>query len=314
MKYSVSNIEKKDSQSYIIYARQKGALPSEPPELFLVQKDGDLLSEAQNAWSSYQYWDVPLDRFTQSKNVPNMREELVTIDIESILRRAINTATKAHFSDVNNLFADYCTDDELLKGADGYIDENNKMYEATIVTLKNGFIYQHHEIKPLYAEDDDDAFKVALSVLSQRERRDVTEDDLMTCNIKCISKSIKNAGMLISNQKLTFKQESTAPLLRFRHPDQYKMYLEAKTFEGGILSVSKEKLIIKKADGTTFETPISHYESDVITETYVGTLSDGLKFRFLMASESNPMKVFDPFVTFASISTSAWAVHFYIKS
>lgn len=314
MQYYVSNIERKDSQSYIVYARQKGALPMEPPELFLVQKDGDLLSEAQNAFSRYQYWDVPLERFTQSKNVPNMREELVTIDLESILRKAINTATKAHFSDVNNLFADYCTDDELLDGANGYIDDNNKMYEATIVTLKNGRIFQHHEIKPLYAEDDDDALKVALSVLSQRERRDVREEDLMTCNIKCISTSIKNAGMLISDQKLSFKQESLSPLLRFRHPDQYRMYLEVKTFEGGNLSVSKEKMKIKKRDGTTFETSLSHYESDMLTETYVGTLNDGQKFRFLMASESNPMKDFDPFVSFASISTSGWAVHYHINT
>lgn len=47
MKYVVIKIERKDSRSFEIYARLEGYIQS--PDIFLVQKDGELLKVAQQA-------------------------------------------------------------------------------------------------------------------------------------------------------------------------------------------------------------------------------------------------------------------------
>lgn len=163
MKYVVIKIERKDSKSFEIYARPEGFIQT--PDIFLVQKDGEFLKAAQQAKETCECWEVPMDKFTTRSDNPQYHEELVPIDIESIVKNALKVATKARFSDVNSAFADFCSDEQLLENVKGHLEGDNKLYEASIATMLNGRVYKNHYIKPLYAEDDDEAFKVALSVL-----------------------------------------------------------------------------------------------------------------------------------------------------
>ena len=84
MKYVVIKIERKDSRSFEIYARLEG----------YIQSPGES-------------WDVPMDKFTTKDSNPQYHEELVPIDIQSILKNALKISTKARFSDVNSAFADF---------------------------------------------------------------------------------------------------------------------------------------------------------------------------------------------------------------
>ena len=319
MKYYVVNIDRKDSKSFEVYARKEGTLPTEPPEIFLVQSGGEFHNAAQQAWGSYQYWDVPMDRFKTNNDNPRYHDELVPIDIESIVKNALQIATKARFSEVNSAFVDFCSDEKLLENVKGHLEGNNKLYEANIATMLNGRVYKNHYIKPLYAEDDDEAFKVALSVLQQREGRDVHEDDLFACEIKCLTKvgkpkpqntdSMKE--MIYANKKLELNKHVISPLYKFTHREEYKMYQQALTFENGTITVSTDEVTVRKTDGTEFHTSLRHTESDFSTETYEGVMN-GNRFRFLTAGGvAKTLGV--QLVTFASISTSGWAVHYNIK-
>lgn len=318
MKYYVVNIDRKDSKSFEIYARPEGTSPTEAPEIFLVQKDGDLLKAALQALATYQYWDVPMDKFTTKNNNSLYHEELVPIDIESILKNALKISIKARFSDVNSAFADHCSNEQLLENVKGYIEGDNKVYEANVATMLNGRVYKDHHIKPLYAEDDEEAFKVALSVLQQRERRDVREEDLFACEIKCLtgnkfkSKIINSMKeMIYTNKKLVLQKHVISSSYKFTHREEYKMYQEALTFENGTITVSTEELTVHKTDGTEFHTSLRHTESDFTTETYEGVMN-GNGFRFLTAGGF--VKTLGvQMVTFGSLSTSGWAVHYDIR-
>ena len=189
MKYYVVNIDRKESKSFEVYARKKCTSPTEPPEIFLVQSGGEFHKAAQWAMENYQYWDVPMDNFKKNSDNPRYHDELVPIDIESIVKNALRIAVKALFSEVNSAFADFCSDEKLLENVKDHLEGDNKLYEASIATMLNGRVYKNHHIKPLYAVDDDEAFKVALSVLQQREGRDVHEEDLLACEIKCLTKN-----------------------------------------------------------------------------------------------------------------------------
>ena len=316
MKYVVIKIERKDSRSFEVYARLEGYIQS--PDIFLVQKDGELLKAAQQAKATCESWDVPMDKFTTKDNNPQYHEELVPIDIESILKNALKISTKARFSDVNSAFADYCSNEQLLENVKGYIEGDNKVYEANVGTMLNGRVYKNHHIKPLYAEDDDEAFKVALSVLQQRERRDVREEDLFACEIKCLTGNNSNPQntdsmkeMIYANKKLVLQKHVISPLYKFTHREEYKMYQEAMTFVNGTITVSTEELTVRKTDGSEFHTSLRHTESDFMTETYEGVMI-GNRFRFL-TSGGVVKTLGNNMVSFASISTSGWAVHYDIK-
>ena len=310
MKYVVIKIERKDSRSFEIYARLEGYIQS--PDIFLVQKDGELLKAAQQAKATCESWDVPMDKFTTKDSNPQYHEELVPIDIESIVKNALKIATKARISDINSAFADFCTDEQLL---DNYKEDNN-LYEASIATMRNGRVYKNHYIKPLYAVDDDEAFKVALSVIQQREGRDVHEEDLLACDIKCLLKKgspqLQLTGNIIyENKKLVLQKNVISSLYKFTHKEEYKMYQEALTYENGTITVSTEELTVRKTDGTEFHTSLRHTESDFATETFVGVMN-GNKFRFL--TPGDVVKTLGHnMVTFASVSTSGWAVHYDIR-
>ncbi len=319
MKYYVVNIDRKDSKSYEVYARKEGALPTEPPEIFLVQSGGEFHKAAQQALGNYQYWDVPMDRFKTNNDNPRYHDELVPIDLESMLKNAIKISTKARLSDIDSALADSYSDEELLEIVKSHQEEDDKVYEASIATMLNGRVYKNHHIKPLFAVDDDEAFKVALSVLQQRERRDVREEDLLVCEIKCLTKddnpkpqntdSMKE--MIYANKKLSLQKHVISPLYKFTHREEYKMYQEALTFENGTITVSTEELTVRKTDGTEFHTSLRHTESDFMTETYEGVMN-GNRFRFL-TSGGVVKTLGNNMVSFASISTSGWAVHYDIK-
>jgi len=314
MKYIVIRIERKDSKSFEIYARPEGFIQS--PDIFLVQKDGELLKAAQQAKSICEPWDVPMDKFTTKSDDPGYHEELVPIDIESIVKNALKIATKARFSDVNSAFTDFCSDEQLLENVKEHLEGDNKLYEASIATMRNGRVYKNHYIKPLYAVDDDEAFKVALSVIQQREGRDVHEEDLLACDIKCLLKKgspqLQLTGNIIyENKKLVLQKNVISSLYKFTHKEEYKMYQEALTYENGTITVSTEELTVRKTDGTEFHTSLRHTESDFATETFVGVMN-GNKFRFL--TPGDVVKTLGHnMVTFASVSTSGWAVHYEIR-
>lgn len=109
--------------------------------------------------------------------------------------------------------------------------------------------------------------------------------------------------------RLELYKNVITPLYKSMHPKQGKMYEEALSFNGGLAFATAEELIVKKVDGTIFRTPLKHFESDFLTETYIGNIL-GEPFRFLFASSTNPMANIDPMVTFGSISTSGWAIHY----
>ena len=314
MKYVVIKIERKDSRSFEVYARLEGYIQS--PDIFLVQKDGELLKAAQQAKATCESWDVPMDKFTTKDNNPQYHEELVRIDIESIVKNALKIATKARISDINSAFADFCTDEQLLDNYNKDEEEDNNLYEASIATMRNGRVYKNHYIKPLYAVDDDEAFKVALSVIQQREGRDVREEDLLACDIKCLLKKgspqLQLTGNIIyENKKLVLQKNVISSLYKFTHKEEYKMYQEALTYENGTITVSTEELTVRKTDGTEFHTSLRHTESDFATETFVGVMN-GNKFRFL--TPGDVVKTLGHnMVTFASVSTSGWAVHYDIR-
>ena len=314
MKYVVIKIERKDSRSFEIYARLEGYIQS--PDIFLVQKDGELLKAAQQAKATCESWDVPMDKFTTKDSNPQYHEELVPIDIESIVKNALKIATKARISDINSAFADFCTDEQLLDNYNKDEEEDNNLYEASIATMRNGRVYKNHYIKPLYAVDDDEAFKVALSVIQQREGRDVREEDLLACDIKCLLKKgspqLQLTGNIIyENKKLVLQKNVISSLYKFTHKEEYKMYQEALTYENGTITVSTEELTVRKTDGTEFHTSLRHTESDFATETFVGVMN-GNKFRFL--TPGDVVKTLGHnMVTFASVSTSGWAVHYDIR-
>ena len=317
MKYVVIKIERKDSRSFEIYARPEGIIQA--PEIFLVQKDGELLKAAQQAKTTCEPWDVPMDKFKTKSDDPGYHDELVPIDLESMLKNAIKISTKARLSDIDSALADSYSDEELLEIVKSHQEENDKVYEASIATMLNGRVYKNHHIKPLFAVDDDEAFKVALSVLQQRERRDVREEDLLVCEIKCLTKDDKPKPqntdsmkeMIYANKKLSLQKHVISPLYKFTHREEYKMYQEALTFENGTITVSTEELTVRKTDGTEFHTSLRHTESDFATETFVGVMN-GNKFRFL--TPGDVVKTLGHnMVTFASVSTSGWAVHYDIR-
>lgn len=113
--------------------------------------------------------------------------------------------------------------------------------------------------------------------------------------------------------RLELYKKVISPLYKITQPKQYKMFKEALSFEGGYAFASEDELTIRKTDGSTFRTALKHYESDLLTETYVGFLSNGEQFRFIFASNTNPLSQIDPMVTFGSMSTSGWAVHYRVK-
>ena len=317
MKYVVIKIERKDSRSFEIYARPEGIIQA--PEIFLVQKDGELLKAAQQAKTTCEPWDVPMDKFKTKSDDPGYHDELVPIDLESMLKNAIKISTKARLSDIDSVLADSYSDEELLKIVKSHQEEDDKVYEASIATMLNGRVYKNHHIKPLFAVDDDEAFKVALSVLQQRERRDVREEDLLVCEIKCLTKDDKPKPqntdsmkeLIYANKKLSLQKHVISPLYKFTHREEYKMYQEALTFENGTITVSTEELTVRKTDGTEFHTSLRHTESDFATETFVGVMN-GNKFRFL--TPGDVVKTLGHnMVTFASVSTSGWAVHYDIR-
>ena len=232
------------------------------------------------------------------------------------MKNALKIATKARISDINSAFADFCTDEQLLDNYNKDEEEDNNLYEASIATMRNGRVYKNHYIKPLYAVDDDEAFKVALSVIQQREGRDVHEEDLLACDIKCLLKKgspqLQLTGNIIyENKKLVLQKNVISSLYKFTHKEEYKMYQEALTYENGTITVSTEELTVRKTDGTEFHTSLRHTESDFATETFVGVMN-GNKFRFL--TPGDVVKTLGHnMVTFASVSTSGWAVHYDIR-
>ena len=310
MKYYVTHIEENDNRSFLVYACKGNDTSMNTPDRFLVQKGGDLLSDAAKALDTSQCWDVPLDRFTQRKNDPGFFEELVTIDLESMLKKAFAIATKARFSNINSAFVGHMSDKELLEGVKDHLDGDIKLYKAQITTLLHGQVYQYHDIKPLFAEDDDDAFKVALALLEQLEGRRVTPNDLMACEIELVYKN--KTPWSYSNKRLKLKQSTISKLYKITHRDQYSMYNEILKFENGYLSATSDELTVKKPDGTVFKTQLEHIETDPLMETYLGKWDDGSTFRFVKSSDTHPLKDVDPMIGFASISKAGWAVHFYI--
>lgn len=175
----VLKIEPNNIDSVLVYGIPQSCNPNIRTHIFNVQKNGDLHRSAEKAMNMCKSWEVDMEKFTSVDSNPYRHEELVSIDIEDILNRAIVTATKARLCEVNSMFADFLSDEDLQNNARSSLGDNIKVYEADIMTKG----YTRHHIKPLYADDEVDAFKVALSVLHQRTGHEVTENDLLSCSI-----------------------------------------------------------------------------------------------------------------------------------
>lgn len=135
----------------------------------------------------------------------------------------------------------------------------------------------------------------------------------MHIEIAFISSQTNKITTSMGALRMTICKKTAPTLLRFTDPKQYEMYKEVLSFDGGLGFASEDEVIVKKTDGTTFRASIRHYESDFLTETYVGRFPNGEQFRFLFASSNNPLAQLDPMVSFAGMSTSGWAVHFKVR-
>lgn len=113
--------------------------------------------------------------------------------------------------------------------------------------------------------------------------------------------------------RLQLYKKTEPALYAMTDPNQHRLYKEVLSFDGGYAFASEDELTVRKPDGSIFRTAISHYESDVFTETYLGHFPTGESFRFLFASATNPMAQLNPMVTFAGMSTTGWAVHFKVR-
>lgn len=175
----VLKIEPNNMDSVLVYGIPQSCNPNIRTHIFNVQKNGDLHRSAEKAMNMCKSWEVDMEKFTSVDSNPYRHDELVSIDMEEILFKAIETAKKARFSVVNSMFAESVSDEDLQNHVRSYLGDNIKVYEADIMTKR----YVHHHIKPLYAEDEIDAFKVALSVLHQKTGREVAEEELLSCSI-----------------------------------------------------------------------------------------------------------------------------------
>lgn len=110
--------------------------------------------------------------------------------------------------------------------------------------------------------------------------------------------------------RLRLYQKTVPDMYSVTNPKQYQLYQEVLSFDGGMGFASEDEVIVQKKDGTVFRAPIRHYETDVLTETYLGTCSNGERFRFLFANPNNPLAQRLPLIGFAGLSTTEWAVHF----
>lgn len=113
--------------------------------------------------------------------------------------------------------------------------------------------------------------------------------------------------------KLSLYKKIVPSMYEVTNPEQYKLYQEVLSFDGGMSFASADELVVKKKDGTVFRCALRHYESDFITETYLGHFPNGLPFRFLFASKSNPVARLNPMVSFAGMDKDGWAVHYNVR-
>lgn len=178
--FYVVRIEPNDSNSVLVYARPKGDLPTVPPHIFNVQRKGKQHLAAEKALNSFGYWDVDMDAFTTPAGNGLRHEELVTIDIESILRKSINYAMKAQMGEMLSPVAELYSETEMRDNARNQFNDNTEVFEGIVMTDD----YRMHRFYPLLAEDGDEAFKVILSALHQRLRHEVAESEILTCEIK----------------------------------------------------------------------------------------------------------------------------------
>ncbi len=171
-----------EGSNITVYARPRGAMPHEAPHTFHMRKNSDMFNQMYECAGSWNYWDVPMDRFTTNEENPLHHEELIEYSLDDLVRNAIDTVTKARFSNLNSIISNVFTEQELLDNARKTLGDVN-LYKAYAITLRNGDIAKSHEIFPLFANDEEDAYKVLLALLQQLEGREITPDVLLSCQI-----------------------------------------------------------------------------------------------------------------------------------
>ena len=120
----------------------------------------------------------------------------------------------------------------------------------------------------------------------------------------------RKKNLIMPYLKLSLQSNAAPSMYKVTNPKQYELYEEILSFNGGMAFASADELIVKKKDGTVFRCDLSYYESDFLTETYLGHSSKGMPFRFFFASPSNPMGQIHPMVSFASLEKNIWVVHY----
>ena len=171
-----------EGNNITIYARPKGATPLEAPHTFHMRKNSDMFKQMYECAGSWKYWDVPMDRFTTDAKSPLHHEELIDFSLDNLVKNAIEIVTKAKLSNLYSTISHFTPEQMLLDNAKKVLGEV-KIYKAYAITLENGDIVKSHDIYPLFANDEDDAYKVLLSLLQQLEGREITSDNIFSYQI-----------------------------------------------------------------------------------------------------------------------------------
>lgn len=139
---------------------------------FRLATDSPLIEEILHVYENHFPWYADMSKFQTKEGLQDVNgrlgirtihEEIVEIDLEAMIKKAIRKSVLAQMG-----FAGL---DEL------------KTYTAKVTTMKNGYVYANHDLDNLVAEDDDDAYKMMLSAVSQREGRIVYSSDILSCVI-----------------------------------------------------------------------------------------------------------------------------------
>lgn len=150
---------------YAVLLTDRGNVTDE----FYLSVDSTLIDDVLQAYEKDKIWQVDMSKFqTKSEasdengivGIRTIHEELVNMDIEAMLKKAIQKSVLARM------------------GFEGF--DELKTYEVKVTTKKNGYVNANHNIENLVAENDDDAYKTMLSVVSQREGRIIRSSDILS--------------------------------------------------------------------------------------------------------------------------------------
>lgn len=155
---------------------------------FRLASNSLLIEDVRHAYEEGMPWHVDMSSFQTKGDIPDVNghigiriihDELIEMDedeFKAMLEKQLNEMDQ---SELKAMIDKAIRKSVLAQMGFAGIDEL-KTYTAKVTTLKNGYVYANHDIDNLVAEDDDDAYKMMLSAVSQRERRIVYSSDILS--------------------------------------------------------------------------------------------------------------------------------------